>query len=87
MLKRKLVGGKSRQNALKKFKVMLNNMRGFKSKETCIKRIIDEENPVLVALVETKLDEIKDTVEIENYTVKRNDRDEGGGGVLIAYKK
>ena len=66
---------------------MLNNTRGYKSKEIMIKRIIGEEEPVLVALVETKLNK-NDKVEIPGYEEPlRVDRDEDGGGVLLTYKK
>ena len=52
-----------------------------------IKRIIGEEEPVLVALVETKLNK-NDKVEIPGYEEPlRVDRDEDGGGVLLTYKK
>ena len=34
---------------------MLNNVRGFKTKEVMIRRIVAEEEPVFIALVETKL--------------------------------
>ena len=65
---------------------MFDNVRGFKSKDMVIKRIIDEEGPVLIALAETKLNK-EDKLSIDNYVVRRNDRVEEGGGVLIAYKK
>ena len=78
--------GKPRKNALQKFKVMLNNTRGYKSKETIVKRIIEEENPVMVALVETNLEDA-DNVGIDGYEVTKVDRTDGGGGVLLAYKR
>ena len=64
---------------------MLNNTRGYKSKEVMTKRIIDEEKPVLIALVETKLEEAEN-IDIDGYEVMRTDREGDGGGVLIAYK-
>ena len=64
---------------------MVNNVRGLKSKEEIVTRIINEENPVILALVETKLNE-GDNVTIPGYEIARTDRDEEGGGVLIAYK-
>ena len=85
-MKKKTRRGQPRKNALKKLKMMLNNVRGYKSKEAMIKRIIDEEEPVIMALTETKLNS-GDVVEIEGYKVVRVDRDEEGGGVLIAYKE
>ena len=71
---------------MRTFKVMCNNVRGVKSKEEIIKRIIHEENPVIMALVETKLTK-DDVFEIDGYEIKRNDRTADGGGVLLAYKK
>ena len=65
---------------------MCNNVRGVKSKEEIIKRIINDENPVIMALVETKLDK-DDIFNIDGYEIERNDRVADGGGVLIAYKK
>ena len=64
---------------------MANNVRGYKSKEETIKRIINEEKPVIIALLETKLSKGEQT-DIPGYTITRVDRDEEGGGVLIAYK-
>ena len=66
--------------------MMVNNVRGVKSKENVIKRIIEEESPIIVGLVETKLKE-EDVVNIKGYNIERADRDEEGGGVLIAYKE
>ena len=74
--------GKPRKNALMKFKVMLNNIRGLKTKETMMKRIVLEEKPVLYACVETKLNK-DDAVEIPGYEISRVNRDEDGGGVLL----
>ena len=80
--------GKSRRNALTKFKFLLNNVRGLKTKMTTTKRIIEEEKPVMFALVETKLRK-NDVIETEfpDYKMERVDRDEDGGGVLIAIRK
>ena len=78
--------GQARKNALTSFKVMLNNVRGFKSKAVMIKRIIEEEQPVIVALVETKLNK-KEPVDIPGYKINRVDRDCEGGGVLMGYRK
>ncbi len=64
----------------------MNNVRGVKSKITTIKRIIEEEQPVMVALIETKLKE-GELLELQGYKMARVDRDEEGGGVLIAFKR
>ena len=58
----------------------------MKLKFPTIKRIIEEEEPVMVALVETKLNE-DDTIEIPGYAISRADRTEDGGGALFAIKK
>ena len=78
--------GKPRKNALDQFKILLNNVRGYKSKETMLKRIVAEEEPVIMAIVETKLND-EDVVEIPGYKVKRVNRDEEGGGVMLLYRK
>ena len=66
---------------------MCNNVRGVKSKEKVIHRIVDEVSPTLVALVETKLVDKVDNFTIDGYVVRRNDRDASGGGVLVAFKR
>ena len=66
---------------------MYNNMRGVKSKIHSIKKILEEKDPVIMAVAETKLNK-GDPFEIEGYIVERVDRDENdGGGVLLAYKE
>ena len=49
-------------------------------------RIVLEENPVIFACVETKLNK-DDVVEIPGYKISRVDRVEEGGGVLLAYRQ
>ena len=78
--------GKPRQNALKKFKILLNNIRGLKTKQVMMNRIVLEENPVIFACVETKLNE-DDKVTIPGYKISRVDRVADGGGVLLAYRQ
>ena len=73
------------QNKLKKCKVMYINIRGLKSKVESLKEILLDENPEIVGLTETMLDEA-DVIDIEGYTVHRNDRNGIGGGVLLAVK-
>ncbi len=84
--RKKIRRGKSTRNALSKFKFLVNNVRGVKSKLTTIKRIIQEEEPVMVALMETKMRE-GENFQLPGYKIKRVDRDEEGGGVLIAFKE
>ena len=86
MIKKKTRRGQVRKNALKNFKIVLNNVRGLKTKENVVHRIMDELNPTFFALVETKLGEF-DKFKVEGYDVKRNDREGVGGGVLVGFKK
>ena len=65
---------------------MYLNIRGLKFKLESLKEIIDEQKPDIIALVETLLCE-NDAIELKNYETIRNDREAGGGGVLIAIKK
>ena len=64
---------------------MYINIRGLKSKVESLKEILLDENPEIVGLTETMLDEA-DVIDIEGYTVHRNDRNGNGGGVLLAVK-
>ena len=47
---------------------------------------IEENKPLVIALVETHLCS-EDTIDIEGYTVMRNDRNSYGGGILIAVRE
>ena len=84
-LLRKTRRGRPRQNVLKKFKLMFNNLHGVKSKLTPIKEIMEYESPAILGLAETKLEE-GEIIKLEGYEIERVDREEEGG-VLIAYKK
>ena len=64
---------------------MVNNVRGYKTKQSMIQRIIAEENPIIIGLVETKL-KGKEKPEIDGYEVVPVNRNEEGGGVLLAFK-
>ena len=74
------------RNKMKNVSIMYLNIRGLKSKLESLKEIIDEQKPDIIALVETLLCE-NDAIELKNYEIIRNDREAGGGGVLIAIKK
>ena len=66
---------------------MYHNIRGGKSKYDSFLDKVDEIKPTLVCLTETHL------MDNENFPIDgykdpfRNDRDNNGGGVLIAVKK
>ena len=84
-MRKKVRRGQKIRNKLSQFNVLYNNLRGYKSKVQSIRRIIEEKDPTILALAETKLCEGED-VKIEGYEIERVDRKEDGGGVLIAYK-
>ena len=65
--------------------VIYSNINHVKSKIESLKRIIDEEKPVVVALVETKLAE-KESITIDGYEPFKMNRNEYGGGVMILVK-
>ena len=66
---------------------MYNNINGIKTKIESLKRIITEEEPTVIGITETRLKK-DEKLKIEGYKIKRVDRKtQGGGGVLLAYKK
>ena len=67
-------------------KFLYVNINGIKSKITSTNRIIEELEPELIAIVESKMGE-DEPLELKNYEIFRNDRDKDGGGVLIAVKE
>ena len=69
-----------------KFKILMNNVRGYKTKENMIKKIIEEEEPVIMGIVETKLKK-GENIDIPGYIPARVDRVEDGGGVMMLYKE
>ena len=68
------------------FKLIYSNINHAKSKIESLKRIIDDEKPAVVALVETKLAK-NETIDIEGYENRKMNRDEHGGGIMILIKK
>ena len=68
------------------FNLIYSNINHAKSKIESLKRIISEEKPAVIALVETKLTE-NDSIEIEGYESEPMNRDEHGGGIMILFKK
>ena len=85
--KKKVKRGKKIRRRLEKCKVLYSNLRGLKSKQLSLEEIIAEENPTIIALVETGLEQ-NEEIKFEGYRViPKNKTDEGEGrGVLIAVK-
>ena len=67
---------------LTKFTVLYSNIRHLKTKTNSLERIVEEEKPTVIILVETKLGEEED-YKIEGYDEKPMNRNENGGGILI----
>ena len=66
-------------------KMYLVNVRGVKSKMNSIKGILEEHQPDIVGMVETHVNQVEH-LEMEGYTLIRNDRNEEGGGVMLMMK-
>ena len=66
------------------FTVLLTNLRGFKSKETSLRKIVSEKSPSLILMNETLLvGSMK--VSVPNYTSwSRNRTEKGGGGIATS---
>ena len=62
--------------------MIYSNINHANCKIESLKRIIEEEKPAVVALVETKLPE-KGKLTIDGYTPWPMNRDEHGGGVML----
>ena len=71
---------------LSQLKMYFLNVRGIKSKIEQVRKIIKEEDPDIIGMVETMMAE-KEKLEIEGYKMLRNDRNEEGGGVMVAVKE
>ena len=84
--KRKNKRGRRNQTNLRKLKIMYQNVRGIKSKLVSLLRIVQEQTPSVICLVETHLEE-DDEIEIPGYSIMRKDRNQDGGGCLIAYRE
>ena len=65
--------------------MIYDNINHANSKMDSLKRIIEEESPSVVVLVETKLGE-KEEMDIEGYEPFPMNRDENGGGIIILVK-
>ena len=63
------------------------NINGYKSKIISTQRIIEEVDPDIIGLTETKMEKEEPIDFNGQYTIHRNDRNKDGGGVLIAIKK
>ena len=83
MNKKRTRRGKKIRNKLQKFKVWYQNIRGLKSKMDSLLERIEEGKPTVVCITETHLLK-SDNLEIEGYKIYRNDRDNFGGGIMIA---
>lgn len=69
------------------YKLILWNARSILNKKTELNYLTYKENPGILAINETWLKE-KDTLNINNYTVIRKDRNNQiGGGLAVCIKK
>ena len=74
------------KNALQKFTIVYQNIRGLKSKVDSVRELVDDCQPNLLCLVETHMQE-EEKITIPGYeTVYRNDKTLNSGGILITVK-
>lgn len=71
---------------MQKFTVWYQNIRGIKSKMESLMEKIEEYSPTVVCITETHLLDTE-PLELDGYEIYRNDRDNLGGGSLIAVSK
>ena len=73
------------KNQFKSFSVYYTNIRDIKCKILSFEEIIRTTRPTVIAITETHM--YKDyELKIEGYEIYRNDRNEDGGGVMLAVK-
>ena len=83
MKKKKIRRGQPIKNKLQKFVVLYLNIRKIKPKMDSLVNIIEEVQPSVVCITETHLID-EDKLEIDGYEIRRNNRNNDGGGILIA---
>ena len=83
--KKSFYRGKGRQNRKENiFTILLTNLRGFKSKETSLKKIIRKQRPSVIVMNETLLTGNM-RVSIPTYTSwSKNRTEKGGGGIATS---
>ena len=85
-VKKKTRRSKKIKNALRKFTIVYQNIRGLKSKVDSVQELVDDCQPNLLCLVETHMQE-EEKITIPGYeTIYRNDKTSNSGGILIAVK-
>ena len=85
-VKKKTRRSKKIKNALRKFTIVYQNIRGLKSKVDSVQELVDDCQPNLLCLVETHMQE-EEEITIPGYeTIYRNDKTSNSGGILIAVK-
>ena len=69
-----------------KNKLLYVNIRGIKSKRRSLHEIVKEENPTMIAIAETLMEE-KEDIKIEGYKVLPKNKKDKGRGLLIAIRE
>ena len=83
-VKKKTRRSKKIKNALPKFTIVYQNIRGLKSKVDSVQELVDDCQPNLLCLVETHMQE-EEKITIPGYeTIYRNDKTSNSGGIMIA---
>ena len=77
---------KKNQKEYRNITIYHSNIRGIKSKTATLKSIIEEKKPTIVCITETHLSE-RDEFKLKGYRIYRNNRNEDGGGIIVAVKQ
>ena len=85
-VKRKRNKNQKIRHQFTEFKLIYSNINHAKCKIESLTRIISEEEPTVVALVETKLEK-GDDLDIKGYKSYPMNRDVHGGGIMILVKE
>ena len=68
------------------FRILYNNINHLKSKAEALEKVVEEIDPTVVILVETKLPE-EEQYTLDGYTPLQMNRNEYGGGVMLLVKE
>ena len=85
-IKKKIRKSKKINNALRKFTIVYQIIRGLKSKVDSVQELVDDCQPNLLCLVETQMQE-EEEIRIPQYeTIYWNAKTSNSGGIIIAVK-
>ena len=85
-MKKKTQRSKKIRDALQKFTIIYQNIKGLKSKVDSVQELVDDCHPHLMCLVETHMQEEEELTIPCHETIYWNDKISNKGGKMIAVK-